>query len=91
MIALDSTFAVDQSQLTEYANIGDSERDAADWGNSPRPSRRSVRMIGIPPIQTRTKLDYQFSFTPAYYFREGYSVFIRNVLWDQLPERPHVA
>ena len=75
--ALASTFAVDQSQLTEYANIAtmSATRQLGKFSTTFAAQRTDD---WYPTEPNQNELDYQFSFTPAYYFREGYSIFIRT-------------
>jgi Putative beta-barrel porin 2 len=74
---LDSTFAVNRTRVTEYANIASaSATHQLGKFSATFAAQRTDDFYPSDPSQEET--DYLFSFTPAYFFREGYSVFIRN-------------
>jgi hypothetical protein len=74
---LDSTFAVNRTRLAEYSNIASASatRQLGKFSTT-FAAQRTDDIFPSDPSQEET--DYLFSFTPAYFFREGYSVFIRN-------------
>ncbi len=74
---LDSTFAVNRTRVEEYSNIASaSATHQLGKFSATFAAQRTDNIFPSDPSQEET--DYQFSFTPAYFFREGYSVFIRN-------------
>jgi hypothetical protein len=74
---LDSTFAVNRTRVTEYSNIASaSATHQLGKFSTTFAAQRTDDFYPSDPSQEET--DYLFSFTPAYFFREGYSVFIRN-------------
>ena len=74
---LDSTFAVNRTQVEEYSNVASASatRQLGKF-SATFAAQRTDDIYPSDPSQEET--DYLFSFTPAYFFREGYSVFLRN-------------
>ena len=75
---LDSTFAVNRTQVEEYSNVASASatRQLGKF-SATFAAQRTDDIYPSDPSQEET--DYLFSFTPAYFFREGYSVFLRNI------------
>ena len=74
---LETTFAANRTQVLEDQNIASisATRQLGKFSVT-LAAQRIDQMYPQDPSQEQA--DYQFSFTPAYFFREGYSVFIRN-------------
>jgi len=74
---LESTFAVNRSEVKEYSNTGSASatRQLGKFAVT-FAAQRYDTIFPDDPNQQET--DYQFSFTPSFALREGYSIFIRN-------------
>ena len=74
---LESTFAVNRSQVKEYSNTGSASatRQLGKFAITLAVQRYDT---WFPDDPNQEETDYQFSFTPSFALREGYSVFIRN-------------
>jgi hypothetical protein len=74
---LESTFAVNRTQVKSYSNTASASasRQLGKFAVT-FAAQRNDSLYPNDPSQEET--DYQFSFTPSYTLREGYSVFLRN-------------
>src|ERR1051326_5769551 len=74
---LESTFAVNRSQVQQYSNVASASasRQLGKFATT-FAVQRNDNFFPDDPDQEET--DYQFSFTPSFTLREGYSVFLRN-------------
>jgi len=74
---LATTFAANRAQVTQYVNTasGSATRQLGKFSATFAAQRTDDFYPSDPSLE---QVDYVFSFTPAYFFREGYSVFIRN-------------
>ena len=74
---LATTFAANQAQAVQYINTasGSATRQLGKFSTT-FAAQRTDNFYPDDPSQEQ--VDYVFSFTPAYFFREGYSVFIKN-------------
>ncbi len=74
---LEATFAVDRTQVKSYSNtsIATATRPLGKFAVT-FAAQRNDNWFPDDPNQEET--DYQFSFTPSFTLREGYSVFVRN-------------
>jgi hypothetical protein len=74
---LDTTFAANRAQATQYINTA-SASATRQLGKFSATFAAQRTDDFYPDDPTLEQVDYVFSFTPAYFFREGYSVFIKN-------------
>jgi hypothetical protein len=74
---LQNTFAVNRTQVKEYSNTGSASatRQLGKFAVTFAAQRYDTYFPNDP---NQEETDYQFSFTPSFALREGYSVFIRN-------------
>lgn len=74
---LESTFAVNRSQVKQYSNTGSASatRQLGKFAVTFAAQRYDTF---FPDDPNQEETDYQFSFTPSFSLREGYSVFVRN-------------
>jgi hypothetical protein len=74
---LDTTFAANRSQVSQYVNTA-SASATRQLGKFSATFAAQRTDDFYPSDPTLEQTDYVFSFTPAYYLREGYSVFVRT-------------
>jgi hypothetical protein len=74
---LDTTFAANQAQVDQYMNTASISATRQLGRYSATFSAQRMDDF-YPSDSSLQQVDYVFSFTPAYVFREGYSVFIKN-------------
>ena len=74
---LDTTFAANRAQVDQYVNTASASatRQLGRFSTTFAAQRMDDIYPSDPSLE---QVDYVFSFTPAYFLREGYSVFIRN-------------
>ena len=74
---LESTFAVNRTQVEQFSNVGSASatRQLGKFAVTLATSRNDN---WFPNDPSQEETDYQFSFTPSFSLREGYSVFLRN-------------
>jgi len=74
---LDTVYAANRTQAEQYVNTASASatRQLGKFSATFAAQRADYFFPSDPTLQ---QIDYVFSFTPAYFFREGYSVFIRN-------------
>jgi hypothetical protein len=74
---LGTTFAANQAQVDQYVNTASASatRQLGKFSATFAAQRTDDFYPSDPSLE---QVDYVFSFTPAYFFREGFSVFIRS-------------
>jgi Putative beta-barrel porin 2 len=74
---LDTVYAANRTQAEQYVNTASASatRQLGKFSTTFAAQRADYFFPDDPSLE---QTDYLFSFTPAYLFREGYSVFIRN-------------
>jgi hypothetical protein len=84
---LETTFAFNQGKASRYSNVAalSATRQLGRFAVTLAGQRSDAINPDDPVADTTT---YQFSFTPAFYFRENYSIFLRNtVSFDELADK----
>lgn len=74
---LENTFAVNRTRVEEYSNLagGSATRQFGKFATTFAVQRTDYI---FPSDPTQEETDYQFSFTPSFTLREGYSAFMRT-------------